>query len=141
MTLVVRHRPLPNAYPYMTTPKSTPPQHASKPPLTHVQRVSVIQEAVRLHNELEAAFKPIETAFKTFDYPAWNVSWTIFSKYIELTEQKIGDDFSWLNWFIYDNDCGKKAFEAKASSWKVRRKIRTAKDLARLIEADLPSSK
>lgn len=73
----------------------------------------------------------------------YRLSWEGRFGYLAGISREIGDrDIpgrgTWLRWFIYENQCGRRAFEAKADAWKELRPIRTARDLARLIEADLP---
>ena len=46
--------------------------------------------------------------------------------------QKIGDDSNWLDWFIFENDCGEKAMEAGYD--KNLKPIKTIDDLIELIE-------
>jgi len=43
------------------------------------------------------------------------------------------DEDGWISWFIYENDCGKKAKEAKGCGKRGMTPIRTARQLARLI--------
>ena len=39
----------------------------------------------------------------------------------------------WIGWYLYDNRCGKRGFEATPCDGKKRRKVRTPRQLARLI--------
>lgn len=43
---------------------------------------------------------------------------------------------SWLEWYRFDCDMGRSPKQAKAARWKKPRKIRTIKQLARLVWAD-----
>lgn len=43
------------------------------------------------------------------------------------------DVHDWLNWFIYENDCGAKAMEAKGCGKPGPTPIKTTRQLARLI--------
>jgi hypothetical protein len=43
------------------------------------------------------------------------------------------DSGGWICWFLYENQCGKRGFEATPCAGKKRRKVRTTRQLARLI--------
>jgi hypothetical protein len=60
----------------------------------------------------------------------------VFEKYTKATAKLIGDADGWLDWYMYENDMGEKEMEAKAASWKRKKKIKNISDLCRLIEAD-----
>ena len=47
----------------------------------------------------------------------------------------------WINWFIYDNDCGKKQREAKGCGKRGMTPIKTSRHLARLIVESEDSNK
>jgi len=70
-----------------------------------------------------------ESQFFTILYDTYN-------KYVKNLSQLINDDFNWIDWYIWENECGKKEFEAKASKWKKERKIKNVKDLIDIISAD-----
>ena len=83
------------------------------------------------HNHIErclASFKRIETVYeslkRTFD---------AHREYLDAVMVLVGDDDKWLEWYIWENGCGKNAFEAKAATWKRPRKIRTVDDLVTII--------
>jgi len=66
---------------------------------------------------------------------AVKVIFETFEKYTRSVSIIVGDEFDWLEWYIYDNECGKKGLQAKASSWKKERKIKNVKDLLDIIES------
>ena len=51
---------------------------------------------------------------------------------IRATSAAIGDNIEWLEWMIYENDCGRKGHEAGRAN--TMRPIRTAEDILDLIE-------
>jgi hypothetical protein len=95
-----------------------------------------------LHDRLRSAWEPIVKAFRNHDFDARNVSWRVFEEALDCIAREIGDPLrgtthgSWLAWFVFDNDCGRKGMDAKAGAWPVARPIRTAADLTDLILAD-----
>lgn len=106
--------------------------------MTTADRTLLIVTAVTRHDALERAFEPIIAAFKNHDFPAFEEAWRTFDAYLAAISAQLGDADGWLQWFIHDNDCGRKKMEARAAAWPALRPIRTPRDLARLIEADLP---
>jgi len=70
--------------------------------------------------------------------PESNISacmYNTFKLYTNFLSEKLGDEDGWLEWYIYDNDCGRRGFAAKASNWKKYKKIKNLKDLENLIIA------
>ena len=57
----------------------------------------------------------------------------LFLAYTEVLSKNLGDKDCLLDWYIWENDCGKKEFLAKASNWEKSRKIKNLKDLEDLI--------
>ena len=62
--------------------------------------------------------------------------WRTFDEYTDTLSALIGDDFGWLNWFCWENGMGVNEFQARPNLCKKMRKIKTLKDLCKLIEAD-----
>ena len=52
---------------------------------------------------------------------------------IDYLEKEIGDAHGSVNWFVWENDKGKKEMEAKSQNWKKMRPIKTVEDLVDLI--------
>lgn len=107
--------------------------------MTTATRTSLIDAVLAQHDALEAAWAPLIAAVKNHDFPAYEASWKIFDDYSREISRRIGDENGWLAWFIYENDCGRRGFSAKAAAWTVARPIRTPRALACLLEADLPA--
>lgn len=61
--------------------------------------------------------------------------WGTMDEYIKLVAKEVGDTDGWLDWFIWENDCGASKLKAKAPSWKKVKAIRTIDDLEKLIKA------
>ena len=65
--------------------------------------------------------------------PLFDAIWRAFEHLLDRIEER--QTRGWLWWFIYENDCGAKAFKASVGKRELR-KIRNARDLARLIVWD-----
>lgn len=89
-------------------------------------------------------YKKISEIFDNFEKfvgvsmesPLFLAVFNTFELYVDELKVSINDPFDWINWYIYDNECGKNEHEAKASNWKKAKKIKNVKDLADIIMAD-----
>jgi len=105
-------------------------------PMTKAERIKLLEECLARLRQMDDVNKTLIQLFNgSFEAPAHACFYDLFIAYSRLVSEKVGDDSDWLGWFIFDNDCGKKALEAKAGSWKKARKIRTVKDLEAIISA------
>ena len=95
----------------------------------------ILDEWIESFNEVEAAYKKLKDAFGAS--PESSVVAALYNshgKYTKLVEEKVGDDDDWLEWYLWDNEAGKRGLKDKAVSWKRDRRIRNTTDLAALIE-------
>lgn len=67
------------------------------------------------------------------DSTLWLAVFGMQDAIVKQTARLIGDECEWLQWFVFENDCGCKGLEAGFNG-KTRR-IKTAAQLAKLIEA------
>ena len=105
-------------------------------PLTKPERIALLEGCLKEFQQVEAACAALEALFgKDHEGRIQAHLYGLFRSYSRLVAIQVGDDRNWLDWFIWDNGCGKKALKAKASSWICRREIRTAKDLEAIISA------
>lgn len=111
--------------------------------MTDKEKISLLEEWQKSYEELDIAIVAIETAFGCYmcDSNIFNASWKIFEKYTETlaiifcdsSDKTVNDYKAWLSWYCYENDMGKKGFEAKASSWKKPKKINNLKMLLKVM--------
>lgn len=104
--------------------------------MTTQNKIEIVTKAVEAYRDLDAHWKPIIKAFKNHDFPAWVQSWKVYEAYIDMASVLIGDNGQLLDWYIFDNQCGKNKLPAKASSWKREKAISSPELLVKLIEAD-----
>ena len=57
------------------------------------------------------------------DSPVLEAIWGTFNELSDMVAEKLGDHDGWIDWFIWENDCGAKSFSASG------RAIRTVNDL------------
>lgn len=101
----------------------------SKPDKQQVEKLTRrIDNCVSAYRRLDSACRNAEMAgCLDPNGPLFNAIWRAFDTL--LTESSV--DSEWVHWHIYDNDCGKKGFEAGPIG-KLR-KVRNSRDLALVI--------
>lgn len=103
--------------------------------MTRAQKLDLLNEVVKRHDALDAAFSPIVAAFRNHDFPAWEESWKTFDSYVASVELLIGDGFGNVSWFVQENDCGRKALAVTYAGWREPRPIKTTADLLDFVVA------
>lgn len=95
--------------------------------IDHWQRIidNVLAVYERLDKSCNAA---IEIGAMNSDGPLYDAIWSGFSRLLKHIDHE-----GWISWHIWDNDCGKNSFIAKCSGMRQAVKIKTARDLAKLI--------
>ena len=61
-----------------------------------------------------------------------NLNWKIFDKLTDSVSREIGDDDSWVSWWLFDNLLGRNGLAVKVNGKS--RKIGNVKQLVKLIE-------
>ena len=103
--------------------------------MTRTHKVQLIEEAIKRHDDLQAAWIPLIKAIRNHDFPAFEESWRVFDAYVKQVEHTLGDAFGSLHWFIFENDCGRKALNVRTSGNENAFPCKTPDDLLNFIEA------
>lgn len=103
--------------------------------MTTDEKIKIVTETVRLYKEFSAASDAFcKAAGATLDKGVLDAAWRCVEYHRRHTERIIEDKAEWLDWFIYENDCGEKELKVKYSNrWRA---IRTPKDLVRVMESE-----
>lgn len=81
------------------------------------------------YEKLDQAAKDAEKAgCLDINGPLFNAMWTGFENILAIVDQD-----SWISWYIYDNDMGKKGLAVTVGSKKF--KVKTTKTLLRIINS------
>jgi hypothetical protein len=93
-----------------------------------------IDQVVEAYNELDQACeKCIDAGCMDTDGNLYSAIWESFENMLKC----IDDKNLWMHWYIYENNCGKNKYEARASNQKNSKIIATSRDLAKLIVKDM----
>jgi hypothetical protein len=67
-----------------------------------------IQNLVDLYQEFHKVWIAFaDIAGGDFDSPLAKASWDIFDAYLQSVEKLVGDEYKWIDWYIFENKCGK----------------------------------
>jgi hypothetical protein len=57
-----------------------------------------------------------------FEHMLYELPYTLLDEHIKLLEQTAGDEYGNLAWYIFENDCGNRGFEAgeKGNNFKIK---------------------
>lgn len=106
--------------------------------MTHNERVAAIEYACQAIQAGDRVFNTLaEVVGCDPESALWSSFHTLQDVIIKQAAQLIGDTAGWLSWYAFENDFGRNGMTAKAAKWQKMRPIKTASQLATLIEADL----
>ena len=105
--------------------------------MTHTDRMQYLKEWEKTYGNHDFLSRCCEDVFGyVVESLFFDTISDVFEKYTRATSVIVCDKCGWLMWYMYENDMGEKEMEAKAASWKRKKKIKNISDLCRLIEAD-----
>ena len=104
--------------------------------LTRKQKAQLIDTLIAAHDAVHAQMDALKLAIDPNPgCPLYTAVFELLNVAIMATAEAIGGSAGeWLDWFVHDNDCGRKAYEAGYDNRL--RPIRTVEDLLDLIEAE-----
>lgn len=97
---------------------------------------AAIKAAVDLYQELCSPFKILDDLFGPaldYDSKIMRPVFKTFDAYVNEVNLRIGDDHDLIQWYIFDNDCGKKELTLPVGSLLF--KVTKVEDLARVMRA------
>jgi len=100
--------------------------------MSTAEKIALVEKAVALHDALDAQWALAAEVFDGITGPLFDASNAPVMAYIELVEECIGDVCQSVQWFIFDNESGKRGFECTHNGTAYT--IRTAADLVAFIE-------
>jgi hypothetical protein len=101
-------------------------------PMTASQMLPLLQSWKDRHAELSAQMDALSVPLGgTFDGPLFNAVWMTWDAYTDQLAHRLGDEHDWLQWFVSENDMGRKGMEVHSLTRSL--KVRTLRQLASLI--------
>lgn len=97
---------------------------------TKLMQIDGLVVAYRKLNKLEKLLKPIFDPRPECNL--YNDLWASFQVHLRAVKLVIGDKYDWLDWYIYDNDCGHKDLYAVVDGKEVE--VKTPEQLLDIIE-------
>jgi hypothetical protein len=108
--------------------------------IDHKYKIRLIQTAISEYKAMNDAGDKMNQLFGILsDCKAMLPFWVQFDSYLKVLSELVGDKDKWIEWYIFENDCGKKAFEAGYD--KKLKPIKTASQLVQLIEEGIKRNK
>jgi hypothetical protein len=101
--------------------------------MTTQEKINLVNTIVTQYKELSAQTEGFSKFIGSIDGPFFDAIWKPFDSYAALVSDTIEDDNEFVQWFIWDNDCGKRAFKVTFKNGKSI-KVKTVKDLIKVIE-------
>ena len=100
--------------------------------MTKQEKIELIQ---KLQRRLDKADKSMELMYSVFgsnpEGPFQDGIYGLFDMAIDGVAKAIGDEDDWLSWFIYDNEWGKKEYEA---GYEPKVKIKSIEDFVTILD-------
>jgi hypothetical protein len=101
--------------------------------MTTKEKIKLVSDLVKHYQELNKTFDQLDSLFGgNCESKFFSAIWSAFDAYADTVELAIDDSFKSVNWFIYDNDCGKRGLEREFGGKSF--KIKTVNDLIKYIE-------
>lgn len=91
-----------------------------------------IEHFIRLYEDRNGLLDDFQSLFGVSDDSRVFELFSMLDDYmLTLLEEVIGDDDKWVEWYIYENDCGGRGFEAGYDG--IKKPINSVDDLVELI--------
>jgi hypothetical protein len=98
-----------------------------------MNKKEAVEKFIKIHKQKELLIDKLQELFGFTDsVMLYDTLFAMEDFSIELVEEIVDDKEKWIEWFVYENDCGEKELEAGRQD--NLKKIKTVDDLLELIE-------
>jgi hypothetical protein len=101
--------------------------------LNDKQKIKLIEECIGSYKKIGVNIDVVYKLFGSADSEFIDEIWTMFDLYIKNTEMLLEDEFNFLSWYIFDNECGERELTCKIKNG-AEFKIKTIKQLLNAIK-------
>ena len=108
--------------------------------LTREEKITLIEQLIKHKRDMDVFREKFDELFGVLPGFEGNgdchyqVFDNLFNDFIKMVAKEIGDSDCGINWFVWENDCGKEGLEADVNGeMKI---IKTASDYIDFVEAD-----
>ena len=78
-----------------------------------MDRVKLVEGLRKAHDDLDGAFEALrQLAGSAPESRLWRASWGAFDALVQAVAMAIGDEGKWIEWWVWDNDFGRKGLVA-----------------------------
>lgn len=98
-----------------------------------MNKKEAVEKFIKIHKQKKLLIDKLQELFGFTDsVMLYDTLFAMEDFSIELVEEIVDDKEKWIEWFVYENDCGEKELEAGRQD--NLKKIKTVDDLLELIE-------
>ena len=98
-----------------------------------MNKKEAVEKFIKIYKQKELLLDKLQELFGFTDsVMLYDTLFAMENFSIELVEEIVDDKGKWIEWFVYENDCGEKEYEA--GLFDHLKKIKTVDDLLELIE-------
>lgn len=99
---------------------------------TKPDKKTLLVEWLDQHNATHSTYQQMKDLFDCNpECKAVSSMSTLFDKYTKLVSEKVGDKGEWLEWYLWDNEAGKRGSEVTINGKKI--KVKNLDDLLKVI--------
>jgi len=95
------------------------------------RKIQLVMECLEAYDRIEAVTDDLNRLFNGTDSPVCNAMYTAHDLLMKRTSELVGDSSEWIDWFVVENDCGKRGLSAGYDDDV--KPIRSAGDLLKLM--------
>ena len=82
--------------------------------MTKEEKLDRLNRWVEDHNRMEAQMEALASVVGPMvESPLFEAVWAMFDSYTDAVSANIGDGQKWLDWYVWDNDMGKKGLKVR----------------------------
>ena len=103
--------------------------------MSREEKLARLNRWVEDHNRMEAQMEALDSVVGPMvESPLFEAVWDMFDSYTEAVAANVGDTQKWLDWYLWENDMGKKGLGASPNADTEPVAVDSTEKLLRAIE-------